>query len=148
MLAVLCGVCVWQWKREADFRAAISDFARQLDAEKEAHGQSRQRLTALEAEIARLTKLRDDTEAKYLSTLAELRALQPDWIARGHSLLALSRLAALAPAAESQNEAIAKQNELLKQVVTERDAAIEKLNARTREFNALTEKYNKLARER
>ena len=30
----------------------------------------------------------------------------------------------------------------------ERDAAIEKLNARTREFNELVEKYNKLAKER
>ncbi len=145
MLAVLCGVCIWQWKREAYFRAAIADFAGRLDAEKQAHEESRQRITVLEAEIARLTKLRDDTEAKYLATLTELRAIEPDWIARGHSLLALSQLAAAAPIAESQNEAIAKQNELLQQLTAERDAAIEKLNARTREFNALAEKYNKLA---
>jgi len=148
MLAVLCGVCVWQWKREADFRAAIADFAGRLENEKEAHDESRQRITVLEAEIARLTKVRDDTEAKYLATLAELREIQPDWIARGQSLLALSQLAAAAPAAENQNEAIAKQNDLLKQLVSERDAAIEKLNTRTREFNALTEKYNRLVRER
>jgi chromosome segregation ATPase len=145
LLAALCGVCVWQWKREADFRAAIADFAGKLGREQEAHDQSSQRLTVLEAEIARLTRLRDDTEAKYLATLTELRAIQPDWIARGHSLTALSQIAAAAPAAASQNAAITRQNELLKQLTTERDSAIEKLNARTREFNSLTEKYNKLA---
>jgi len=144
VLTLLCGVCLWQWKREADFRAAIAGFSGQLDAEKKAHGQSRQRLTVLEAEIARLTKLRDDTEAKYLTTLAELRAIQPDWIARGLTSDFLSRLAAAAPAVESQNAAIARQNELLKQVTSERDDAIQKLNARTRDLNALTEKYNKV----
>ena len=36
----------------------------------------------------------------------------------------------------------------LKQVAAERDAAIEKLNARTKEFNELVEKYNKLAKSR
>lgn len=143
ILAILCGLCLWQWKREADFRAAIAGFSGQLDAEKQAHGQSRQRLAMLEAEIARLTKLREDTEAQYLTTLAELRALQPDWIARGLTSEILSRLAAAAFAVESQNAAIARQNELLKQVTAERDDAIQKLNARTRELNALTEKMRR-----
>ena len=51
-------------------------------------------------------------------------------------------------AVTAQNSAIEKQNALLKQLTTERDAAIEKLNARTREFNEVVEKYNKLAKER
>jgi hypothetical protein len=100
----------------------------------------------LEAEIARLTKLRDDAEGQYLAALAELHAIRPDWLARGLTLVELSRLAAAAPAAESQNAAIAKQNALLRQLTAERDAAIGQLNLRTREFNALTEKYNKLVR--
>jgi uncharacterized protein YdcH (DUF465 family) len=41
-----------------------------------------------------------------------------------------------------------KQNELLKQLVQERNDAIAKLNARTREFNELVEKYNKLTKSR
>ncbi len=145
VLTALCGLCLWQWKREADFRAAILDYHTRLEAETKAHGETRQRVAVLEAEVARITKLRDDTEAQYLKTLEELRALQPDWAARGLTIEALSRLAA-APAVENQSAAIAKQNELLKSLTAERDAAIEKLNARTREFNALTEKYNKLIR--
>jgi len=42
--------------------------------------------------------------------------------------------------------AIEKQNAQLKQLATERDNAINQLNARTREFNELAEKYNKLAK--
>lgn len=148
VLAVLCGLCLWQWKREADFRAAITALSGNLDAEREAHAASLQRITVLESEIQRLTKLREDTEAKYLATLAELSALQPDWIARGLTIGALSELAAAVPARENQNEAIARQNALLKQLTAERDAAIEKLNARTREMNAVTEKYHRLVRER
>ena len=146
VLAALCGLCLWQWKREADFRAAIVDYHTRLEAETKAHSETRQRVTVLEAEVARITKLRDDTEAQYLKTLAELRAIEPDWAARGRTIEALSQLAAAAPAAENQNAAIAKQNELLKSLTAERDAAIQKLNARTREFNALTERYNKLVR--
>jgi hypothetical protein len=51
-------------------------------------------------------------------------------------------------AVTAQNSAIEKQNALLKQLANERDTAIEKLNARTREFNELVEKYNKLGKER
>jgi hypothetical protein len=148
ILALLCGLCLWQWKREADFRAVIADLRNRLEAGTKAHNDSLQRIMVLEGEILRITKLREDTEAKYLSTLAELRALQPDWLARGRTIDALSRLAAAAPDSESQNDAIAKQNELLKKLAAERDEAIQKLNARTRELNAVTEKYNRLVKER
>jgi hypothetical protein len=146
ILAALCGVCLWQWKREAEFRSVILDFHTKLEAEKRAHSEARLRIVVLESEVTRVTKLRDDAEAQYLKTLEELRALQPDWNQRGLTIGALSQLAAAAPAAENQNAAIGKQNELLKQLAAERDDAIQKLNARTREFNTLTEKYNKLVR--
>ena len=51
-------------------------------------------------------------------------------------------------AVTAQNATIAKQNDLLKQLAAERNTAIEKLNARTKEFNELVEKYNKLAKSR
>jgi cell division protein ZapA (FtsZ GTPase activity inhibitor) len=148
ILTLLCGLCLWQWKREADFRAAIASLDGKLDAETRAHHDALKRITILEGEIQRLSKLRDDTEAQYLTTLQELRSLQPDWAARGHTIDALSRLAAAAPAAESQNDAITRQNEMLKQLAAQRDDAIQKLNARTRELNAVTEKYNRLVKER
>lgn len=146
LLAGLCGLCIFQWKRESDFRAAILDLSTRLHGKTQALSEAEARIATLQTEITRIETLRADTEAKYLATLDELRPLQLDWTARGHTIFALSQYAAAAPAAESQNEAIAKQNELLKQLAAERDAAIEKLNARTREFNALTEKYNKLVK--
>ena len=146
VLAALCGLCLWQWKREAEFRAAIGDYHTRLETETKVHTESRLRITALEAEVARLAELRDDTEAKYLETLAGLRALQPDWAQRGLTIEVLSRVSAAAPVTESQNAAIQKQNGMLKTLAAERDAAIQKLNARTREFNTLTDKYNKLVR--
>lgn len=143
LLASLCGLCIFQWKRESDFRAAILDLSTRLHGMSQALSEAEARIETLQTEITRIETLRADTEAKYLATLDELRPLQLDWTARGHTIFALSQYAA---AAESQNDAIAKQNELLKQLASERDAAIEKLNARTREFNALTEKYNKLVK--
>lgn len=143
LLASLCGLCIFQWKRESDFRAAILDLSTRLHGKSQALSEAEARIETLQTEITRIETLRADTEAKYLATLDELRPLQLDWTARGHTIFALSQYAA---AAESQNDAIAKQNELLKQLASERDAAIEKLNARTREFNALTEKYNKLVK--
>ena len=148
ILTLLCGLCLWQWKREAEFRAEILDVNHKLAAENKARNEALLRIAGLEGEVQRISKLRDDTEAKYLATLAELRALQSDWLARARTIEGLSRLAAAAPAAESQNDAIAKQNELLKKLAAERDEAIQKLNARTRELNAVTEKYNKVVKER
>ena len=148
VLTLLCGLCLWQWKREADFRAAIRDLDHKLAAEYKAHNDAIQRITMLEGEVQRVSKLREDTEAQYLATLGELRTLQTDWRVRGNTIVLLSRLAEPAPAGEGQNESIAKQNELLKKLAAERDEAIQKLNARTRELNAVTEKYNRLVRER
>lgn len=37
---------------------------------------------------------------------------------------------------------------MLKKLADERDGAIAKLNARTRDYNELVEKYNKLAKEK
>lgn len=146
ILVILCGLCIWQWKREADFRAAIADFSHRLEVETKAHHDALLRITMLEGEVRRITQLREDAEAKYLATLTELRALQVDWLARANTIDALSRLAAEAPVAESQNDAITKQNEMLKKVAGERDDAIQKLNARTRELNTVTEKYNRLVK--
>ena len=148
LLCALGGLCLYQWKREAEFRAAIVDLSGKLHAETKTRTEAEQRILTLSAEISRLETLRADTETKYLAAMEELGPLQADWTARGVIIRALSEMAEKPATADqpsvNQNAVIEKQNQLLKSLASERDAAISKLNARTREFNALTEKYNKL----
>jgi len=166
----LCAVCVVQWQREDRLRGHIQDLVKRLEAENTLRIEAERRVREYEREIARLTELRAEVEAKLVEVTREYNDLSADSVARGisiavymrevmqmqHGLEATQR--AFGKGAEAikshnsvvitQNSAMEKQNELLKQLVEERNDAITKLNARTREFNDLVEKYNKLAKSR
>jgi hypothetical protein len=166
----LCAVCVVQWAREDRYRANIADLAKRLEAENTARVEAERKAAEYEKEIERLIILRAEVEAKLLATTEQLTAMGADSVARGFTLAFFlnelvqtqARLAAteavVGKGAEAlkehnasvtaQNATILKQNEMLKQLVKERDEAIEKLNTRTREFNEIVEKYNKLAKSR
>jgi hypothetical protein len=165
----LCAVCAVQWAREERYRMHIAGLARQLEAENTARVEAERKAAEYEKEIERLTILRAEVEAKLLAATNELTAMGADSVARGFTLAFFlnewvqtqAKLAAteavVGKGAEAlkehnasvtaQNATIIKQNEMLKQLVKERDEAVEKLNARTREFNELVEKYNKLAKQ-
>ncbi len=164
----LCVVCLVQWQREARLRGHIDDLAKRLVAENSMRIDAERKVREYEKEIARLTELRAEVEARLVEVSREYNDLSADSMARGisiaiymrevaqmqHGLAATQR--AFGKEAEAikshnsvvttQNSAMEKQNELLKQLVEERNDAISKLNARTREFNELVEKYNKLAK--
>jgi chromosome segregation ATPase len=164
----LCGLSVVQWKREAALRARVAEVTKMLQVENRARVESEEKAAAFEKEIARITQLREDTEAKLLEVTEELVATQADQLQRGFSIAVLSveiaQARALAGAAEQQlaatqsaigdrndavvqqNEAITTANERLKQLAAERDKAIAELNARTRAYNELVEKYNKVVK--
>jgi chromosome segregation ATPase len=166
----LCAVCVVQWQREARLRGHISDLVKRLEAENAARVEAERKVKEYEKEIERLTELRAEVEAKLVEVTREYNDLSGDSVARGITIAIymreLMQTQANFAAAQSalgqgsavlkdhnaavtaQNSAIEKQNALLKQLANERDTAIEKLNARTREFNELVEKYNKLGKER
>lgn len=166
----LCAVCVVQWVREDRLRGHLLDLTKQLEAENTARVEAERKAAEYEKEIERLTILRAEVEAKLLTATEELNAMGADSVARGLTLAFFlkdlvetqAKLAAveatLAQGTEAlkdhntsvtaQNTTIQKQNDLLKQLVSERDSAIEKLNTRTRELNELVEKYNKLAKSR
>ena len=150
-LTALGGLCLFQWKRETDFRTAIIDLSAKLHAETRTRTEAEQRILTLSAELSRLETLRADTETKYLAAMDELGPLQADWTARGVIIRALSELVeSTAPPVQApvnQNAVIDRQNQLLKSLTSERDAAISELNARTREWNELTTKYNNLVQE-
>lgn len=166
----LCAVCVVQWKREARLRGHITDLVKRLEAENAMRVEAERKVREYEREIERLTELRAEVEAKLVEVTRDYNDLSADSVARGITIaiymrelmqtragfeaaqLALGQGGAAIKerntAVTEQNAAIEKQNVMLKQLAAERDTAIEKLNARTREFNALVEKYNKLSTSR
>lgn len=166
----LCAVCTVQWTREAKLHGIIQRLSRDLQTESKARMDAEEQVARFEEEIARLTKLRDEAEARLLAAMQENKALVEDQSARGYSIAVLmnqarraeAELAAIQQVAgqgadaikdrnaevTAQNAAIAKANSQIKQLAAERDDAIARLNNRTREFNELVEKFNKLAKQR
>ena len=166
----LCVVCVLQWQREADYRGHIADLIKRLEAENAAKVEALRKVREYEKEIERLTQIRAEVEAKLVEVTRDYNDLSQDSVARGITIAIYMRelmqvqagfeAAQLAlgqggdaikernTAVTAQNDAIEKQNSMIKQLASERDDAITKLNVRTREFNELVEKYNRLAKER
>lgn len=164
----LCGLVVAQWLRETEYRAEIDQLILDLQAENQLRVETEEKAAAYEVEIARITQLRADTEAKLLEVTDELTLTRTDQLQRGVSIAILSselaQTRAKAEAAEQrlaetaaalaehnsdvtgQNSAITTANERLKQLTVERDKAIAELNARTKAYNELVLKYNKLAK--
>jgi len=166
----LCALSFEQWRREARLRGHILDLVKRLEAENAAKVEALRKVREYEKEIARLTEIRAEVEAKLVEVTRDYNELSHDSVARGITIAIYMRefmqsqanfeavrialgeggdaIKERNAAVTSQNDAITKQNELLKQVAAQRDDAISKLNARTIEFNELVEKYNKLAKER
>lgn len=166
----LCVVCVVQWQREARLRGHITDLVKRLEAENAARVEAERKVREYEKEIERLSELRAEVETKLVEVTREYNELSADSVFRGITIAVYMRelrqlqhgleatqlafgkgseaLKEHNTAVTAQNSAIEKQNEMLKQLARERDAAIEKLNARTIEFNEVVEKYNKLAKDR
>ncbi|WP_395735755.1 hypothetical protein [Prosthecobacter sp.] len=164
----LCGIMLVQWQREDRLRGHIGDLVKRLEAENVLRIEAERKVREYEKEIARLTELRAEVEARLVEVSREYNDLSADSVARGitiaiymrelmqlqHGLEATQLAFGKGAAAikehnavvTTQNTAMEKQNELLKQLAEERNDAIAKLNARTREFNELVEKYNKLAK--
>jgi chromosome segregation ATPase len=164
----LCGLSVMQWQREAALRQRVAEVTQMLQVENLERVKAEEKAAAFEKEIARITQLRADTEAKLLEVTEQLVTTQADQLQRGFSIAVLSaelsQVQAKVKLAEKtladstaaiternsdvseQNQAITTANERLKQLTSERDQAIGELNARTKAYNELVEKYNKLVK--
>lgn len=136
----LCVVCVAQWHREAAFRHHLAVAANELQSASVAHHEVIENSSAFEKEIARLTQLRADTEAKLVEVTDQLTAARKLAAGAGDVLGDRNR------AVEAHNAAMTEANARLQQVTAERDHALEDLNQRTRAYNELITKFNKLAR--
>lgn len=165
----LCGICIIQWQREHVLRTRIDELTQLLVQENKKRVEFEEKAARFEQEIARITTLRNQTEAALLDATENVQQLTADQSSRGFSIAILSsaylqartEAAALRDLAgqgasaiqqrnevvAGQNAAIAKANTQLQQLAKDRDEAIRQLNLRTQEFNELVEKYNKLAKQ-
>ncbi len=164
----LCAISVVQWKREVALRLEIEELTAKLNSEHEARVAAEEQAELYKEEIDRLTKLREEIEARLEEATDRVAVLSEDLIGRGMSISVLMQeirgmqieLAQLRPlidegaqsveerneAVAQQNAAIQKQNQMLKELAAERDGAIAKLNAQVKAYNELVEKYNALAK--
>jgi len=127
----LCGLCIAQWFRESTLRHRLDDARTQITAEVAAHHETTKKLSALENEIARISQLRADTEAKLLEvtdalTDAQSRLTQTAAAVADHNDLV-----------QAHNDALTEANQRLQRVTAERDHALQELNQRTRAYNDL-----------
>lgn len=136
----LCAVCVAQWRRESVFRHRLAEAGALLKAEVEACREIAGKAAGFEQEIARLTQLRADTEAKLVEVTDELTATRQRIAGAG------AEAAEHARAVEAQNAAIVEANTRLEAVTSERDRLVEELNRRTRAYNELMARQNRGAR--
>lgn len=79
----LCGVCLVQWKREADLIATIEDVIKKLEAENAAKVEAQRKVREYEREIERINALRAEVEAKLVEVTREFNVLTTDNVARG-----------------------------------------------------------------
>jgi chromosome segregation ATPase len=136
----LCGVSVAQWRREAALRQRLAEAGAQRQAEAAARLEAIEKSAVLEKEIARLTQLRADTEAKLVEVTDELAAARKRVAGTSDALGERNR------AVEEHNAAITEANARLQQVTAERDRALDDLNQRTRAYNDLMTKVNRSGR--
>ncbi len=139
LLVALCGLCFWQWHREARLRALVSSQDDQLVA-----------LTGMRDDLEARVKAADTEVLRITASMAELRA---NSVSKEVHDEVLKANATLRESAIKQNAAITQQNELitkqnasiqqandnLKKLITERDDLAKRLNE-------LTALYNKLAK--
>jgi septal ring factor EnvC (AmiA/AmiB activator) len=71
----LCVVCVVQWQREDRYRGHIADLVKRLEAENRAKVEALRKVREYEKEIARLTEIRAEVEAKLVEVTRDYNDL-------------------------------------------------------------------------
>jgi chromosome segregation ATPase len=166
----MCGLCVKQWVRETELRTSLKEVEVLLDEERDKRHDLEEKLSSWEKEIKQLTQRIDEQglkiaaqeqEAVATKQLLATETARADQLKKKLSATASgmeqskeaiesqnAAVAAQNAAVAAQNATITKQNQMLKDLAAERDGAVDKLNARTKEYNELMEKYNTLAKAR
>lgn len=130
LILALCGLCIWQWQREAALRRINQQHTTELVKLQAEHTSLTARATTANAEILRLT-----------GTLNELRNSSISTTAHDEALAARTSLQSMAEkqnaAITQQNQAIQQANETIQKLTTERASLARRLNEVTAKYNAV-----------
>lgn len=148
----LCGLCAWQWHREAKLRQEIQRLTDSVQDHRERIQGLEGTLKRSEEEVKRLESLRVELVENLKSNRAHIAQLTKDLARTEEELEKSARKIedykrALDTANQSiikQNEDIKRQNEEVKKLVEERNDAVVKYNKLVAEFNDLAKKWNAL----
>ena len=148
----LCGLCAWQWYIQTRLHVEGEELQRKVFDQAAAIQGYTNSISNMEAEISGLSTRVN--ELKQAAASNELVALE-----QKHEILRLRAsnemmsneivqykdvVDKLEAKLKEASEGIVKQNDAIKQLAVERDAAIQKYNDSVKERNALAEKYNDL----
>ena len=147
----LCGLCVYQWVREAELRKEAETLSKSLYEKKETIQNLEGLLKRSEAEVLRLDKLKTEMTEVIKSNRQEILTLTRHTeklereVENQKAQIEVYKEAIETANANitKQNEDIRKQNELLKQLSEERNAGIEKYNQVVTQYNELVKQFEK-----
>jgi len=147
----LCGLCIWQWVREAELRKQAEDFSKELYKKKELIQTLEGQLKRSEAEVLRLDKLKTEMTATIKTNRQEIltltkysEKLEKEVESQKAQIDVYKDAIEKANASiQKQNEDIKKQNETLKELAAERNAGVEKYNQLVTQYNDLVKQFEK-----
>jgi chromosome segregation ATPase len=148
----LCGLCAWQWFVETRLHQegeSLQETLSQRESEIQGYTNS---LKNMDAEIAglstRINELKRAAQTNEETAAAQKREiLRLNTLSEGMSNEIVQYkdiVDKLEARLKEASEGITKQNDAIKKLAAERDAAIQKYNGSVKERNALAGKYNSL----
>jgi chromosome segregation ATPase len=145
----LCGLCTYQWYREAGLRNKLEDLSRDIYKRKETIVDLEGRLERSEADRFRLDKAHVELTAMIRTNAAELASVQKrldqsEKLADQQKQAAESYKEALETAngnVKTANAEIVRQNEILKQFVDERKTLVDKYNTVVKQYEDLVKQF-------
>ena len=139
LLVALCGLCFWQWHREARLRALVSSQGDQLVALTGMRDDLEARVKAADAEVLRITASMAELRANSVSKEVHDEVLKANATLRESAIKQNAAITQQNELITKQNASIQQANDNLKKLITERDDLAKRLNE-------LTALYNKLAK--
>lgn len=140
LLAGLCGLCAWQWKREALLRDLTRRQLAELGDLRKALQENATRAKTADAEILRLTEALADiktasvSKTQYDETTASAKALR-EGVLKQNAALKEQQEALL-----KANAAVAQANQSIQKLTAERNGLAEKLSALSLQYNKLVKR--------
>ena len=139
LLIALCGLCFWQWHREARLRALVSSQGDQLVALTGMRDDLEARVKAADAEVLCITASMAELRANSVSKEVHDEVLKANATLRESAIKQNAAITQQNELITKQNASIQQANDNLKKLITERDDLAKRLNE-------LTALYNKLAK--